>query len=70
MGTQVLNEVLSVQKVTSNTEGLEYKGKASTTKVQGKTDLIKPSSSALIPPVANKTKLHIKENSVKQARTN
>jgi hypothetical protein len=64
-GTQVLNEMLSVQKVTSNREGLGYVGGASKHKVDRETDSIKPNSNAPIPLVENKARLPIKENSVK-----
>ncbi|XP_058187684.1 uncharacterized protein LOC131304462 [Rhododendron vialii] len=65
-GAQVLKEMLSVQKVTSNREGLGYAGGASKHKVEyGETDSIKPNSSAPIPLPENKARLPIKENNVK-----
>lgn len=67
-GSQILDEVLSSQKVTSDRGGLGYVEKASSSKAREEMIFVKPNSTTHIPPVANKAKLPIKENNVEDAR--
>ncbi|KAG5559660.1 hypothetical protein RHGRI_009252 [Rhododendron griersonianum] len=53
-GSQVLDEILSSQKVSSD---------------KGKILFVKPNSSVLTPPMASQAKSPVKENNVKHART-
>lgn len=69
-GSQVLNEVLSSQKVSSDRGGLGYKiNGSSKSKAGGKMIFVKPNSSAPTTPVANEVGSSIKENNVKYAHT-
>ncbi|KAG5557352.1 hypothetical protein RHGRI_007566 [Rhododendron griersonianum] len=69
-GSQILDEVLSSQKVASDRGGLGYKAEGSLkSKAREKMIFCKPNSSALASLVANKAKLPVKEKNVKYART-
>ncbi|KAG5565392.1 hypothetical protein RHGRI_001329 [Rhododendron griersonianum] len=69
-GSQILDEVLSSQKVASDRGGLGYKAEGSLkSKARGKMIFFKPNSSAPASPVANKAKSPFKEKNVKYART-
>ncbi|KAG5556415.1 hypothetical protein RHGRI_006869 [Rhododendron griersonianum] len=67
-GSQVLDEILSSQKMSSDKGGLGYKVKESP-KVGGKILFVKPNNSVLTPPMASQAKSPVKENNVKHART-
>ncbi|KAG5557377.1 hypothetical protein RHGRI_007587 [Rhododendron griersonianum] len=69
-GSQILDEVLSSQKVASDRGGLGYKAEGSLkSKAREKMIFCKANSSALASLVANKAKSPIKEKNVKYART-
>ncbi|KAG5563905.1 hypothetical protein RHGRI_000179 [Rhododendron griersonianum] len=69
-GSQILDEVLSSQKVASDRGGLGYKAEGSLkSKAREKMIFCKPNSNAPASLVANKAKLPVKEKNVKYART-
>ncbi|KAG5557883.1 hypothetical protein RHGRI_007951 [Rhododendron griersonianum] len=69
-GSQILDEVLSSQKVASDRGGLGYKAEGSLKSKAGEKMIFgKPNSSAPASLMANKAKLPIKEKNVKYART-
>ncbi|KAG5536887.1 hypothetical protein RHGRI_024350 [Rhododendron griersonianum] len=69
-GSQVLDEILSSQKVSSDKGRLGYKVKEfPKSKAGGKILFVKPNSSVLTPPMASQAKSSVKENNVKYACT-